>query len=67
MKRVLCTQEKNNFRHRCYRKNTPQRNLQKQKGELQAEHLAPVVLAQSVFDEIVIDFWTQLILIKTDL
>lgn len=48
-------------------KNTSQRNLQKQKGESLDEHLATIVLIQSVFDEIVIDFGTQLILTETEL
>lgn len=48
-------------------KNTSERNLQKQKGESLDEHLAPVVLIQSGFDEIVSDSGTQLILRKTDL
>lgn len=40
--------------------------MQKQKGKSLDEHMAPVVLVQSGFDEIVIDFGTQLMLTKID-
>lgn len=65
MRRILCTQEKNNIRHRCYRRANPKDICRNKRGE-SLEHLAPTVLVQSGFDEIVIDFGTQLILAKPD-